>query len=283
MDAKTQKCDGKSIQRAVRRGIAAGRLIYLLIILSACQSAGPDTNQDIPVVQAKLLATVYMSPTPNEAEQQATRTANRPTPEADASPLTPTPTVYVGVFLEGEQDLDEIPYIDPLLINPPGAAISENATPTCGLAIDATFGVNWQQNLEAARTLGCPIEVVIPFQGSLQVFERGVMYYQPNGAIWAIAPGGALGGRYWAVTEQLPPVSEIDQVQPPEGLLVPSFGFGSVWYGVTGVRDALGFAQIAEQPANIAYQRFDGGTLLVDKSSGQVFILLGANTVYGPY
>lgn len=252
--------------------------VFAVLVFAACQPGTPTTEAR-PIIQAKLLATVAMSPTPNEAEQQATRLANRPTDAAPTGTPVPTPTVYVGVFLDGSSgQIDNIPY------NLTLAPLNPVIQPTqCPIPIDAIFGTNWSQNFNVQQALGCPVEVVIPFVGSVQVFERGVMYYQPSGIIWAISPGGALGGKYWASAQQLPPISESDQAVPPEGLFVPALGFGAFWYGVAGVRETLGFAQTQEQSANIAYQRFEGGTLLSDGSSGQVFALVGGDKVFGPY
>jgi hypothetical protein len=255
--------------------------VLVVQLISACQPATPGAVESASAVQAKLLATVFMSPTPNEAEQQATRLANRPTLNAPTLTPAPSATVYVGIFLEGESSGDEdMPFMNPNL------ALEVNATPIgaeCPIPIDEIFGTGWMQNGSARQALGCPVEVVIPFVGSVQVFERGVMYYQPNGTMWAIAPGGAMGGHYWALAQLLPPVDEQNQITPPEGLFAPILGFGAMWYGVSGIRDALGFATTQESSANIAYQRFEGGTLVNDGSSGQVFILVGGNQAYGPY
>lgn len=252
--------------------------VSVVQFIAGCQPTTPTTEVR-PVVQAKLLATVAISPTPNEAEQQATRLANRPTEVAPTGTPVPSPTVYVGIFLDGSGgQIDNIPY------NLTLAPLNPVVQPTqCPIPIDAIFGTTWSQNFNIQQALGCPVEVVIPFVGSVQVFERGVMYYQPNGIIWAIVPGGTLGGKYWASAQQLPPIAESDQAKPPEGLFVPSLGFGAFWYGVAGVREALGFARTQEQSANISYQRFEGGTLLVDGSSGQVFVLVGGDKAYGPY
>jgi hypothetical protein len=252
--------------------------VSVVQILAACQPA-TLTSEALPAVQAKLLATVAMSPTPNDAEQQATRLANRPTETVPTGTPAPSPTVYVGVFLDGSNgQIDDIPY------NLTLAPLNPIVQPTeCPIPIDDIFGTTWTQNFNAQQALGCPVEVVIPFDGTVQVFERGVMYYQPNGIIWAIAPGGALGGKYWASEQQLPPIAESDQAVPPEGLFVPALGFGAFWYGVAGVRETIGFAQTQEQSANISYQRFEGGTLLADGSSGQVFVMVGGDKVFGPY
>lgn len=254
----------------------------VVLIVSACQNTAAPTDS-APRAQAKLLATVYISPTPNESEQQATRLAMRPTltAPAEVQNIEPTPTIYVGVFLEpGANPDEEMPIIDatPVGMFPDLQSVEVN----CENQIDEIFGDTWAQNADARSELGCPIEVLIPFDGTVQVFERGVMYFQPEGAIWAISPGGAVGGLYWALP-QAPAADQSELISPPEGLKVPTLGFGAVWRTVPGVRETLGFAQLDEQPAKIAYQRFEGGTLLADTTSGLVFVLVGSSTAYGPY
>jgi hypothetical protein len=106
------------------------------------------------------------------------------------------------------------------------------------------------------------------------------MYWRGDtGEIWAIAPGTS--GRFWFVANA--PPAEETPITAPEGLRVPTLGFGNVWRGVNGVREALGFARTDEQPASFTLQRFQGGTLLKDGSSGQVFALAGDGVAYGPY
>jgi uncharacterized protein with LGFP repeats len=60
-------------------------------------------------------------------------------------------------------------------------------------------------------------------------------------------------------------------------------GFGAVWRGIDGVQIALGFATTDEQESQISLQRFQGGALLSDRSSGQVFVLYSDSTLAGPY
>jgi hypothetical protein len=122
------------------------------------------------------------------------------------------------------------------------------------------------------------------FTGVVQVFERGVMYYQQGGPIWAIeTTNDGFPNRQWFITQALPPVEGDQGITPPEGLKVPVFGFGGVWFGVSGVRDTLGFARTDEQSSPLAYQRFEGGMLFFDANSGIVFILLSDGSAYGPF
>lgn len=258
-------------------------LLLMLVLLAACETESP-TESVLPNNSAKQLATVYISPTPNQAEAQATQTAAvglitpSPTPETLA-----TPTVYIGVFLEPGPDIDALPLVNATLAAAGSMAVATERPSRCQIPIDPAFGQNWLTNLDLERQLGCAVEVMNPFDGSVQLFERGIMFFQPNGPIWAVATSGAIGGPYWSVAQQLPAVAEVDQVTPPPGMYAPLLGFGSVWYGVDGVRDALGYARMDEQETRISYQRFEGGTLIADVGNGVVYVLLNNNRAFGPY
>jgi hypothetical protein len=255
-------------------------LLCLLVIVAACDALpAPTQPTAAPLTaasasQPKQLATVYISPTPNVAEQQATRLASTPTPNPQATPTpAPTATVYIGVFL-GEEGAGAV-----------GISRGDEAQPTavqvrCSInpAVDV-LGVNWQADEALTRSLGCPIEGVVPFEGVAQTFERGVMYLQPGAQTWAIAVGSP--GQYWAISEL--PDFDTGDINVPPGLLPPSSTFAAMWEGVDGVREALGFAQFPESDADLAYQRFEGGTLFHDGETGQVYALLLDGRVQGPY
>lgn len=259
-------------------------LALLMVLLAACESeqeAAP-TLASLPVVQAKQLATVYISPTPSDAERQATRAAIIPSVSVPTLTPEPTATVYVGVFLQAENVEGDIPIIDAtrMLFQPDQTAVPSR----CRFEIAEAFGESWRTNANAVRELGCPVEGWQDFGGGLQLFERGVMYYQENGGLWAITTsGGVTGDRFWALPFVPPPGTE-EPIDPPPGLQVPIEGFGTMWRLVDGVRDRLGFARLNGQPAEMTLQRFEGGSLLLDKSSGVVYILLNRSSIaFGPY
>ena len=265
-------------------------ILFLLALLTAalvsCQQAEVSSTP-APQVQAKLLATVYMSPTPDAAEAQATRIALQPTLTAPAATGLPTATVDVGVFLQGADDTGEedVPILDATQVFAlvPGLATARPSR--CQIPTDEAFGENWQNDPLAGESLGCAIESPTPFTGVVQVFERGVMYFQAGGPIWAIeTTDDGFPNRQWTITQTLPMVENPESiVTPPEGLRLPLLGFGAVWFGVEGVRDTLGFARTEEQQVQLLYQRFEGGTLFKDVSSGYVFVLLPDGRAFGPY
>ncbi|MBA3874402.1 MAG: hypothetical protein H0X30_35180, partial [Anaerolineae bacterium] len=233
-----------------------------------------------PAVQPKILATVYVSPTPNAEQQQALAAANPATPTPLIIP-TATVTPYIGVFL-GEVDNGEDggAVIAPALLA--GATSNIPVTvalgPACPAQADVAFGTRWAENTEVSNALGCPIEGAANLQGTLQIFERGVMYYSPTGEIWAVSPSQS---HFWYAVNA-PPVQQGDIVVP-EGMLAPSQGFGAVWRGLPGVQDALGFARSPEQGTKMVTQKFQNGLLLADGGSGQVFVLLSDGRAMGPY
>jgi hypothetical protein len=259
-----------------------------LCLFVSCRAAPTAVPADaLPTGAQKLLATVYISPTPNEPEQTATRRASQPTETPVASPQPPTPTVYIGVFLGEAGNRDDIAGIAALQLATPQNQIAPptlSPLASCLTPVDDRFGTHWMQAGEPFQTMGCPASYAVPFDGIVQVFERGAMYFTPDGAIWAIGVSPTGPGHWWFFGSA--PPGEVRDVVPPPGLKVPSLGFGAVWASVPGVRDALGFARTDEQGVTFTVQDFQGGTLLLDNGAGQVFILLGTaaeGDAHGPY
>jgi hypothetical protein len=250
-----------------------------MVVLAGCGQATVTPEVLTPASMPKVLATVFISPTPNSAEAQATLGAITATPTIPAATASSQPTAYVGVFL-GEVEPEEggIPFTNSTQVALGGLPTLDAPAAACSIPIDEVFGTTWLDDPSVRERIGCPIENAALSIGTLQIFERGVMYWRSTGEIWAISPGN---GRYWYVASA-PPVPP-GEISAPEGLRAPVLGFGAVWRGVEGVRDALGFATTDEEQAEITLQRFQGGALLADRSSGQVFVLFADSTAAGPY
>jgi hypothetical protein len=255
-------------------------LVITLLIVGCSNNAVSLATFTPPAVQPKILVTVYISPTPNAEQQQALAAANPPTATPAVIP-TATVTPYIGVFL-GEVDSGEDggAVIAPALLA--GATSDVPVTlalgPACPAQADVAFGTRWSENVDISTALGCPIEGAANLQGTLQIFERGVMYFSPTGEIWAIAPAQS---HFWYAVNA-PPVQQGD-ITVPEGMLAPSQGFGAVWRGLPGVQDGLGYARSPEQGTKLVTQKFQNGLLLADGGSGQVFVLLSDGRGMGPY
>lgn len=255
-------------------------LVVVLLISSCTTNTSTEATLTPPSVQAKILVTVALSPTPNAEQQQALAAANPPTATPVVLP-TSTATPYIGVFLgEVETVGDGGAVIAPALLGAPTSSVSVTLVsgPVCPAQADPIFGTRWAENVDASIALGCPIEGGSSNTGTLQLFERGVMYFIPTGEIWAIAP--ALS-RVW-YSPNAPPMQPGDIIVP-EGMMAPSLGFGAVWRGFPGVQDALGFARTAEEGSKLVTQKFQNGILLSDGGSGQVFVLLADGRAFGPY
>lgn len=259
----------------------------LLFLIAGCASLGDNQASAVStaVVQPKILATLFLSPTPNDQEQEATRLAVRSEPPTPIPTRTPAPTAYIGVFVGDAGGVDS-----GIAVNNPasfeGTLAASQPTPNasgCLYTVDPVFGTNWTTNTPAAADLGCAGEPASSYIGTQQIFERGVMYWIPSGEIWSVSPSGGINGRFWYVL-QAPPLQEWT-VPAPEGLRMPQQGFGAVWKAVDGVRQTLGFARTDEQAATLVIQRFDGGALIRDETAGQTFLLIGRDTgsAYGPY
>lgn len=260
-----------------------GGIIWLLVGCATLPTLRPTPTVDFTVLAqrgVKQIATVHISPTPNLAEQQATRLASTaPVALHDGVAVVPSPTPYVGIFL------GDAASIGGSILNLTAFAPIAPPTPTpavdlarCAIApaMDI-FGERWMSNAEIVRSVGCPLEVITPFEGRSQVFQGGVMYYRPSGEFWVIVSGG----RYWYLG--VAPAVDQPPVNVPTGFLIPQFGFGAVWHGEEGVRDALGYALTEEVDASLAYQRFEGGTLFYDRSVDQLYVLLLGGITVGPF
>lgn len=265
--------------KVVNQRSAFRLLLIVMVMIAGCGATSTPTPEAIvPAVMPKILATVYISPTPDAAQLEATRAAVPPTITQPPSVPTTVPTAYVGVFL-GEAEVAEVgPAMVPQMFNPPTEAPPITIAPTCPAQADPLFGTRWAGEAALVQALGCPVELVSAYDGKLQVFERGVMYSRPGGEVWAISPSAET---YWYVPVALP--APPNMVVPPAGLLAPSAEFLPAWQAAQGLSDALGFARLEAQDAAISTQRFQGGVLLADGSSGQVFLLLANGTAHGPY
>ena len=263
--------------------------ILIALLIAGCSAlAEPSAPPPLgtPVVQPKLLATLYLSPTPNNQQRDATRDAASVVTATPPPTHTPAPTAYVGVFL------GETGSVDGNLLNLnadrfAAAAVASPfptlASPGCAYPVDAIFGTTWTTNTAAVDDLGCAGEPVHSYIGTGQIFEHGVMYWIPTNEIWALMPSGGINGEYWYY-EQAPPEQGWSE-QPPSGLQMPEQGFGAIWKADADVRQTLGFARTAEQSASLSLQRFEHGALILDATAGQTFILVGGDTgsAYGPY
>lgn len=251
-------------------------LLAALLALTACGGDAPTPTAEAVAV-VRVLVTVDVPPTLSAAERAATLAALPPTPTVAPPTPTPTETPYIGVFI-GEARAPES--------NLPPMNVEPTPQPTeagvCTIPTDPAFGEVWKRDASLVRRLGCAIQERFGFAGGVQVFERGVMYRrQSTNEVWAINPGRVTAGQYW-YTNQVPLLSTQGIFAPP-GFRVPVDVFGAVWAATTDLRDALGYAITPDQVADMNIQRFDGGTLFLDVTVGQVFVLLVDGDAYGPF
>jgi hypothetical protein len=254
-----------------------------LLTLTAC--TGETTPSPTPQAISMEIATVYISPTPNEDEAAATRALVTVTSLPPTATVIPTETPYIGRFIgeaQLEADFVEIltPIFAPALVD---AQPTANADRCIANPIDTPYLIAWRTNPTVSERMGCPIQGGFGIFGESQVFENGVMYFYPElNAVWAIrVPAGANRGEY-DYLENAPEGSTIG-MQPPVGLLVPGAAFGNMWLGVPGLREEMGFARTDAQTVPMGMQRFENGTFLLDASAGQVYALVTDRTVLGPF
>lgn len=270
---------------------AFGRWLAITILalgaLTACapapQAAAPTAD---PGMFVRRLATVMLPPTPDDTQRRATQIAARPSATFRAPTLAITPTVYVGTFAGVEADEPSLPVVDPAqFLGTLGAPTPvAPGLAACSLPVDPLFGTGWSAEPGMADPLGCPESALEQASGSGQAFEHGVMLFLPPGEIWAIQTGGAAGAPYWHTAQA--PADRPWDAPAPDGLRVPVLGFGGLWKANAALREALGHARADEAGGPVAVQRFEGGVLLREGSSGAVFVLIGSpdsGVAFGPF
>ncbi len=294
-------------------------LLLIIIILAGCNSAPPTTDPDGPILTGfdalpKSLATVFLSPTPNNPQAQATFDSRRPTDTPAPPTFTPTPTPYVGIFMGN-------PTFSALGIFPTGtravlvitippqtatkaaaiaaasaAAVGNNtvnvppgSTPgaarTCTVQAAAPFS-NAAKNPSVQQRLGCPSAAPYGVNLVVQPFQTGFMFWRDTKEIYALSTAGlqkgAVTDAYWKVPDAWNdsiPASDPSQV-PPAGLVQPVRGFGYVWRSNITIRNSLGWALAAEQPYQATWQDFEHGWMMTNQN-GTVLALSPVDTASG--
>jgi len=253
--------------------------VVLALLLTACApSAEPSPTA---VARVRQLATIAPTATPDDAQ----RLAAQQTAQAQATPSpapSATPTPYVGVFL-GEVEADR-PIVDLTQLDTmPTRSAAAMLPLLCEIPIGDEFGTAWATESRVFNGLGCPIQEHYGFVGTVQVFERGVIYLRPDTVeLWAIVPGPSFGvGQYWYIDQ---PVSvSTEGLVPPSGRFVPEGVMGGIWASNSEIRSTMGYGITPPQDIDVTLQRFEGGTLFMDRTVGQVFALLVNGNAFGPY
>lgn len=260
-------------------------VLLLICSLFAC-TAGEPAPIVTPVSAARVLATVYISPTANAEEIAATRAASTATPIPPTATVFPTETPYVGLFIGEAQPEEGLrPFTQPIFGAEPTSSMPTADAGRCVIPIDTPYVSAWRANAVVTERMGCPIQGGFGFFGRVQLFENGVMYFYPDlNAVWALrldrSPGSARG--QFDYLENPPQLSTVG-MQAPQGLLLPGDAFGSMWLSVEGLRAEMGYARTEAQEVAMGMQRFDNGTFLLDVVGEQVYALIVDGTVLGPY
>lgn len=265
-------------------------LLALLLPLAAACDVGGDEAAATPTLAAVEIVWPLATPAPTATlspeDQIATLTAVPPSATPNIPTRPPSPTPYVGIFL-GEALVDPFEPVRSLL-NPAEIVIEPTPTPggvrlLCPIAQGETFGDAWRGSQDVVNALRCPIQVAFGFEATVQVFERGAMFLRPDtGEVWALAPGAGGDGRYWYVG-RAPEDASLAGVTAPPGFSLPQGPLAAVWAGLPQVGDAVGFALQPPQPGDVNVQRYAGGSLFLDFSSGQVYALLLDGSAVGPF
>jgi hypothetical protein len=268
-------CSEKVIQQALKfTFIAAGLIIILLAACTPSPEASPTavsearlTNGQMP----KVLVTVAIPSTVNPTSQAATVEAS-PTESSTRIPatITPTATVYVGVFMGGPTSVGPDSSTTGGVISTPGTE-SGSATPPaltiasdCPISVAEPFQSAYNSN-PSLQAFGCPQDSGLSISLVMQSFERGRMFWRDTRQILILAQNSS----YWRVADTWQEGMPADDpsLVPPEGRIQPVRGFGLLWRTNPTFRDTLGWAQGPEFPLSSTWQEFEGGTLFLGDSN----------------
>jgi hypothetical protein len=271
-------------KRVIRRWGMMTLMMLAFWGLGACTTAPFEEPTLTPPQIIRPLATVFISPTPNDLQRQATAQAASPTPQTPTPTSIPSPTPYVGVFI-GQAQRDEgftnitTPFFagdDVVALVPTGDASA------CQIPVDSVFARIWRINRDIYDNLGCPIQERFGFFGRIQVFEGGAMYLQgENNAVWAILEGDGEEGTYFYIEN--PRDNNTTGITAPPGFILPEGIFADMWLSVANLRLLIGYALTPPQDVGVNIQRFEGGTFFLDVTVGQIYALLADGSHYGPF
>ncbi len=270
-------------------------LLLTTIILAGCASATPTPDPDGPILTGfdplpKSLATVYLSPTPNAPQAQATLDNHRPTDTPLPPTFTATPTPYVGIFMgaptSGPGAIIPTGTRGPVVtIAPqPGTRVAPNTggsnvstTRNCSVPAAPPFA-NAARNPAVQQKLGCPTGSPVTVKLVTQPFQTGYMFWRETREIYVVSTAAVLKGAATDTFWRLPdnwnegiPASD-PALAPPAGMLQPVRGFGYIWRSNSTVRSSLGWALAGEQPYDAIWQDFERGWMLLG-NNGAVFAL----------
>ncbi len=192
------------------------------------------------------------SPTPEEAPS-ATPSPTATPPAPTATPLPPTPT--------------HTP------LPTPTATVSQVSS--CSITADPFF-LNFLNTDPKSAELGCADNLPVASPAEIQPFQNGAMlrredarqiYVRYANQRWTQRPDT------WQEGEALK--SDDPRFAPPgPGLFQPERGFGRLWESDDQLRSALGWATAPATGFNAVIQSFNGGVLIGDIASGQVYLFL---------
>ena len=269
-------------------------LLIMILCLAGCTTTTPTPNPDGPVLTGfntlpKALATIILSPTPNEPQAQATIDHRRPTVTLAPATFTPTPTPYIGVFM-GQSTFSAGSLLPTgtrpvaVVTAPPGSgrpSVSDNnnnAPSDCSISPSPVF-VNAAKNQALSGRLGCPTGDPYTVQMVAQAFEKGFMFWRDTKEIYVVSTAALRNGSttdtFWRVVDSWNdtlPANDPGQI-PPAGLLQPVRGFGFVWRNNASIRNNLGWALSQEQPFSSTWQNYQHGWMMTS-NNGAVLALI---------
>lgn len=213
-----------------------------------------------------------------------------PTPTSTQTPTpTNTPTVTPTPQATATPTATPVPTETPTATPSPTATATPTVTPTptptslaaaCPLPIGEVFAALYDGDLNLAQALGCPTDQSSPTTLTVQPFQSGLVLARMDDSrlIYVRAYASREWQQYTNNWEpSMPPLVESPQLAPPSaGLFQPTEGIGKLWAESPNLRQMLGWAISPAQTSSGQVQSFEGGTLIADESSREIYRFLSA-------
>lgn len=271
-----------------------GLLFVLFVVgVAGCTGSTPET-------------TVTVAPTQTATEIPTATATETPSTTATVVPTT-TPTLHsTGTPTAAATDAatttpappTQTPAPSPTATTAPATATTSPPPTTsvpldCDVLPEGGFLTIWQNNPQLRTTLGCPSSGHPRIEPAAWEIETSYQPFQHGAMIWIRADGWyeqpfvfALydDKTYQRFEDTFDPSEDRapDGESPPDGLYVPTLGFGKLWRENADVRDALGWATAQEITGVGRIQLFGGGPshrMLWIEQTDRTYVFFGDGTV----
>lgn len=250
------------------------------------QAAAVPPATDQPTPTATAVPTETATELPTEPPTPVPTATSTPLPPSPTAPPTPQPTQPAQQPQPTPPQSTPPPSAEPEppeKSTPPGDAepiplpVDEPPIVACQYVTAGEFYRLLNANPSVAQELGCPKDVPSAVAYEIQPFQTGIALGRQDQPTVYIryASNNEWEQRAHNWRPDMPERIDDPELAPPgPGLFQPVRGIGQVWAQNLAVRQALGWATAQAEPASGVLQSFDGGLLIFNEQTQEVYAFL---------